>query len=325
MSEREVAVTAELLGDVATRLHGLAAVRVRTSREQLDEDAMVAFIDRADAVITLVADPVTDLVLARCPRLRMVASCAVGVDNVDLDAARRRGVWVTHTPDVLTEATADLTLALILAVTRRVPEGMAMIEAGRFAGWQLNMLLGCGLQGKTLGIIGYGRIGRAVAARAGSFGVRIAVADPNVANDPSVEATSIDSLVETADILSFHCPLTDATHHLLDRGRLRRLKPGAYVVNTSRGPVIDEAALVEALEEGRCAGAALDVYEREPEVHPGLLGRPNVVLLPHLGSATVETRHAMASLAVDNVASLLRGEEPPTPVVRGEHLQRQGD
>ncbi len=320
MTDREVALTAELPGGVASRLEELARVRVRSSRTQLDEQAMVDFVGAADAAITLVADPVTDRVLAGCPRLRVVANCAVGLDNIDLEAARRRRVWITHTPDVLTQATADLTWALILAATRRLPEGMAMIEEGRFHRWQLDMLLGTGLQDKTLCVVGYGRIGRAVASRAHSFGMRVVVTDPGDVDDPAVEQLPLDAALGQADVLTLHCPLTAETRHLLNRDRLFNLRPGTWVVNTSRGPVIDEAALVDALDAGHCAGAALDVYEREPRVHPGLLGRPNVVLLPHLGSATVESRTAMAALAVENVCCVLRGDEPPTAVVRGEGL-----
>ena len=321
MSRYEVACTSKLPGGAEQILEPLARVRVREDREQLDERGLIDFINEADAVVTLVSDPVTENVLAGCPSLRAVANCGVGLDNIDVEAARRRALWVTNTPDVLTEATADLTWALILAVTRRLPEGMAMIASGEFHGWQLDMLLGAGLQGKTLGIVGYGRIGKAVARRAQSFGMRVAVASPSLPDAEDVEVVPILDLLESADVISLHCPLTPATYHLLNRERLQRLRPGAYVVNTSRGPVIDEHALVEALDSGRCAGAALDVYEREPRVHPDLLGRPNVVLLPHLGSATVETRRSMAALAVQNVACLLRGEEPPTAVVRGTPMR----
>jgi len=316
VSRPEVAVTWPLPGKALERLARRFDVRIRRERDPLDPAGLARFIGSAAAAITLLADPVTEEVFAGCPGLRVVANYAVGVNNVDLEAARRRGVVVTNTPDVLTEATADLTWALILAVTRRVVEGDALLRAGGFPGWRPDFLLGTGLQGKTLGIVGLGRIGRAVARRAAAFGMRVAATSrrPGSGAEEGVRRLTLDELLPQSDVLSVHCPLTPGTRHLLDERRLRMLPRGAYVINTARGPVIDEAALVRLLEEGHLGGAGLDVFEHEPAVHPGLLHRRDVVLTPHIGSATLETRSAMADLAAANVEAVLEGREPPTPV-----------
>ncbi|HHQ48620.1 MAG TPA: D-glycerate dehydrogenase [Acidobacteria bacterium] len=313
----EIAVTSPLPGDALDRLARRFPVRVRPEGEPLDEAGLIGFIGEAAAAITLLADPVTAEVLERCPRLRVVANYAVGYDNIDLDAARRLGIWVTNTPDVLTAATADLTWALILAVTRRVVEGDAMVRAGRFTGWKPDLLLGSGLQGKTLGILGFGRIGRAVARRAPAFGMEVLFTSRKPVADGPGRWVDLDGLLAGSDILSVHCPLTPQTRHLLDEARLRRLRPGAFVVNTARGPIVDEAALARLLAEGHLAGVGLDVYEHEPRVEPALLSMDRAVLLPHVGSATVETRSAMAGLAAANVEAVLDGREPPAAVVRG--------
>ncbi len=314
-------MTAELPGGALDRLAARARVRIRHERTRLDPAALARFVGTADAAITLLADPVRAHVFENCPALRIVANYAVGVDNIDLDEARRRGIWVTNTPDVLTDATADLAWTLILGITRRVLEGDGMMRSGRFDGWRPDLLLGTGLQGKTLGIIGYGRIGRAVARRGIAFGMQIAtLARPGgVALDPPARTLPLEELLAGSDILSLHCPLTPETRHLLDEAHLRMLPEGAFVINTARGPVLDEAALARVLADGHLGGAALDVYEHEPEVHPGLLRRSDVLLMPHAGSATVETRSAMADLAVANVEAVLDGREPPAPVVRGNN------
>lgn len=314
-----VAVTSVLPGRAVELLEDRFEVRVHDGPALAGEDELVGFARGAEGLLTLLDNPVTGRVLEACPSLRVVANCAVGFDNVDLDAARRRGVWVTNTPDVLTEATADLTWALVLAVTRRLVEADRFLRAGRFRGWRLDLLLGRGLQGERLGIVGYGRIGRAVARRALAAGMEIAVSDtrPPADPDPPAVVLELDELLATSLVVSLHAPLTGDTRHLLDRRRLGRMRPDAFLVNTARGPLVDEAALVDALEARRLAGAALDVFEHEPEVHPGLVGRADVVLLPHVGSATVETRAAMAELAARNLAAVLDGRAPPTPVVRG--------
>jgi len=314
-----IAVTSDLPGRAEEVLSERFDVRVHHGASLVDETDLAEFFDSAGGAVTLLSNPVTERVLASCPSLRVVANVAVGYDNIDLDAAACRGVWVTNTPDVLTEATADLTWALILAVTRRVVEADRFLREDRFRGWQLDLLLGRGLQDRTLGVVGFGRIGRAVARRAPAFGMRVVCNDRVRPEDldPAVEFLPLDELLRVSDVVSLHCPLDRETHHLLDDRRFRHFRRGAFLVNTSRGPLVDEAALVRALEAGHLAGAALDVYEHEPEVHAGLVGRSDVVLLPHVGSATLETRAAMAELAADNVVAVLEGREPPTPVVRG--------
>jgi glyoxylate reductase len=249
------------------------------------------------------------------PQLKIVANVAVGYNNIDVAAAKARGVIVTNTPDVLTDAVADFTWALILAMTRRLSEGERVIRRGAWKGWAFDFLLGTELRGKQLGLVGLGRIGRAVAARAPAFGMRVAAAGRRELNVPGVESMALDRLINSSDIVSIHVPLTPETRHLIDRRTLARMKRSAYLVNTSRGPVVDEEALAWALGERLIAGAALDVYEREPQIHPGLLTLENVLLAPHLGSSTSETRTAMAALAADNVKAVLTGHPPLTPVL----------
>jgi len=313
-----VAVTSELPGTGLERLAAVHEVRRHPRGSPPSAAELAALAAGADALVTLVSDRVDAALLAACPSVRVVANVAVGVNNVDLEAARAAGVWVTNTPDVLTEATADFTMALLLAVTRRLVEGDRVVRAGAFTGWRPDYMLGVGLQGRVLGIVGLGRIGRAVARRALAFGMTVHAHDPAPPADPGFPVTlfsSLDAMLPTVDVLTLHCPLLPATRRLIDARRLALLPRGAYLVNASRGEVVDEAALVAALERGHLAGAALDVYEREPEVHPGLPGRDDVVLAPHLGSATRETRAAMVDLAIDNVLAVLAGRRPPTPVV----------
>ena len=314
-----VAVTSALPGDALTRLGERHTVRMHPRGSPLAGAELAAFARDADALVTLLADRVEKGVFAACSLLKVVANVAVGTNNIDLDAARAAGVWVTNTPDVLTDATADLTLALMLAVTRRVVEGDALLRGGGFTGWKPDFMLGTGVQGKTLGIVGMGRIGRAVARRAAAFGMAIRYHDRapvRVEEAHGAEfVAELEALLPIAELLSLHCPLTPQTRGLLDARRLHLLPRGAFVINTSRGEVIDEAALVEALEDGHLGGAGLDVYEHEPAVHPRLLDRRDVVLLPHIGSATWAARTAMAGLAVENVIAVLSGRVPPTPVV----------
>jgi glyoxylate reductase len=286
----------------------------------LERADLHAAVRGATAVVTLLHDRVdADFLDAAGPQLRCVANVAVGYDNVDVAAATGRGVLVTNTPGVLTEATADLALGLILMVTRRLGEGERVIRGRTPWSWHMFYMLGTGLQGKTLGIVGLGAIGAAVARRARAFGMRIAyVARRRVHADLEGELEAvrvpIEELLATADVVSLHCPLSEETRYLIDAERLRLMKPTAFLVNTARGPIVDEAALAEALRSGTIAGAALDVFEREPEVDPGLLELENAVLVPHLGSATRETRTAMAVLAARNAIAVCRGEPPPTPV-----------
>lgn len=270
------------------------------------EEDMITILGEADAAIVLLQDPITRRVLEANPNLRCVSNFAVGYNNIDVEAARELGVTVTNTPGVLTEATADLTLALILAVTRRIVEGDQEIRTEKRCEWEPLKLLGASLQGKRLGIIGMGRIGTAVATRARAFGMEILGVR---------RGDSLDELLATSDIVSIHAPLTRETQHLLNAKTLAQMKPGAYVINTARGALVDEDALCDALESGHLRGAGLDVYEDEPEVNPRLIAMENVVLLPHIGSATEEARNAMARIAATNVLLFLRGKEPLHRVV----------
>jgi glyoxylate reductase len=254
---------------------------------------------------------------AGLPRLRAVCNYAVGYDNVDVAAATERGVVVTNTPGVLTDATADCAVGLMLAAARRLCEGDHEMRAGRYQGWEPEYLLGLDLNEAVLGVVGFGRIGQAVARRALAFNMTVLYVEdgaPPIAEDLEgrVRRTDFDTVVRDADVISLHTPLTPQTHHLVDEAVLRRMKPTAVLVNTSRGPVIDEAALVRALQGGWIAAAGLDVYEREPEMSPGLAECRNAVLAPHLGSATVKTRAAMARLCAENAVAALDGTVPPT-------------
>jgi glyoxylate reductase len=279
-------------------------------------------LGNVDALVCLLLDRIDAAVLARAPRLRVVANCAVGIDNIDLAAATAAGVCVTNTPDVLTEATAELAFTLLLAVARRLGEGERLVRSGAWTGWALDQLIGIGLTGKTLGIIGLGRIGKAMARRALGFGMHVIYADVDGHADgdsasigsipgPALRGPlSIDQVFATADAVSLHCPLTPETRHLVNARRLALMKPRAILVNTARGGCVDEAALADALTRRRLFGAGLDVYAREPAVEPRLLGCPGLVLAPHIGSATSETRAAMAQLCADAVISVLRGHRP---------------
>lgn len=269
----------------------------------------------ADALLTLLSLPVGETLLAGAPRLRIVANYAVGHDNVDLAAARRHGVIVTNTPDVLTPATADLTLALMLAAARRLGEGGALARSGEWHGWQPEQLLGLDLDGARLGIVGLGRIGRAVAERARSFGMVITYAQSRAApaeveSQLGARQVSLDELFSDSDIVTLHCPLSPATQHLVNASRLAQMKPRAVLVNTARGAIVDEAALAAALARGHLLGVGLDVFEDEPRIHPGLTASPRAILTPHLGSSTVGARTRMAELAATSIADFLAGRRP---------------
>lgn len=270
------------------------------------EEDMITILGDADAAITLLQDPVTRRVLESNPNLRIVSNLAVGYNNIDVEAARELGIAVGNTPGVLTEATADLTMALMLAVMRRIVEADAELRAEGRCEWEPLKLLGASLQGKTLGIAGMGRIGSAVAARAKAFGMEVIGIR---------RGGSLDDLLAASDVVSLHVPLSRETHHLIDARALAKMKRGAYLINTSRGALVDENALCDALVSGQLRGAGLDVYELEPEVNPRLLAMKNVVILPHIGSATEEARTAMARIAATNVLLYLRGQEPLHRVV----------
>jgi glyoxylate reductase len=262
-----------------------------------------------DGLMLMLSDRVDDQLLdAAGPQLRVVANYAVGIDNVDVEACRRHGVLVTNTPDVLTEATAELAIALMLSLLRRVVEGDRLIRRGERWIWAPNLMLGRGLAGRVLGLVGHGRIGQAVGRLALAHGMR-------VIHSSRSSGIPLDHLLAEADVVSLHLPLSAESRHLIDAAALGRMKPSAVLVNTARGPIVDEEALVLALREGRIAGAALDVFEREPEVHPGLLELENVVLVPHLGSATHETREAMGMLCVEALRAVLLENRVPANAV----------
>jgi glyoxylate reductase len=272
------------------------------------------------AIVPLLSRWVGGTELKYLPNLRIIANCAVGYDNVDVVAAEMRKVIVTNTPDVLTDATADLTWALILACTRRLVEGIDLVRSGQWTGWHPELLLGVELQGRTLGLFGAGRIGQAVGRRAVPFGLRILYAarapKPEFERDTGATRVEWPRLVAESDILSLHAPSTPETKGIVNGDALRRMKPGAILVNTARGDLIREEALAIALEEGRLGAAGLDVYAEEPAIHPRLRAAPRVVLLPHIGSATDDTRRRMVAVAVANVHAVLKGGPPLTPVYR---------
>ena len=261
-------------------------------------------------LLTLVSDPVDGALLDALPEVKHVAQVAVGYDNVDVEACRSRGVLVTHTPGVLTDATADLAMTLILSVARRVREGEQLLRDGRFHGWSPTMLLGMELSGRTLGVFGFGRIGRAVARRARAFGMEVVYCSRSEVPGEDARRVSFEALLAESDVISLHAPLTDETRHAFDSAALAAMKPGSILVNTARGPLIDERALAAALEDGPLFGAGLDVYEHEPAVHVSLLDRDDVVLLPHLGSATEAARRRMAETALRDALAVHRGERP---------------
>ncbi|NIM52332.1 MAG: D-glycerate dehydrogenase [Gemmatimonadales bacterium] len=272
------------------------------------------------AIVPLLSRRIAEPELDALPQLKVVANCAVGVDNVDLDAANRRGIIVTNTPEVLTEATADLTWALILAVARRLKEGQVLVAEGGWTGWHPTQLLGLELNGSTLGIVGAGRIGQAVARRAAAFAMRILYADvsarPELEAETGARRVSLTQLLEESDVVTLHTPSTAETRGMFDHECFNRMRAGSIFINTARGDLVDEAALLAALDAGKLAGVGLDVFPQEPSVHPALVAHPRVVTLPHIGSATTHTRHAMANLAVRNVRAVLAGEPPLTPVLR---------
>jgi glyoxylate reductase len=309
-----------MLPDGAVQLaRSRVRVDIHDGRAPLPKPELMARLKGRQGLICLITDQIDDELLGGCPDLRVVANIAVGFNNIDVEAATRRGVVVTNTPDVLTDTTADFAWALLMATARRVVEADQYVRQGRFKLWEYMVLLGGDVHGKTLGIIGFGRIGRAVARRARGFGMRVlyqdaAPADAATERDLNATRADLPTLLRESDFVSVHTPLLPETRHLIGADALKAMKKTAYLINASRGPVVDEAALVEALRDGWIAGAGLDVFEEEPAVHPGLLGLPNVVLAPHIASASHDTRLKMATLAVDNCLAVLEGKMPPTPV-----------
>jgi len=309
-----VLVTRKLPSSVLAKLHAIGSVDLYAGDAAIAPGELRARLADADALVCLLTDTIDRAAIDAAPKLKIIANVAVGYDNVDVAYARSRGIVVTNTPDVLTESVADFTWAMILAITRRLSEGERVVRRGEWKGWGLGFMLGTELQGKQLGLVGVGRIGRAVAARASAFRMRVAYAARGTTQLPDAHPLSLDQLWNTSDVVSLHVPLTPETRHLIDKKALTRMKRSAYLINTSRGPIVDEAALAWALREHLLAGAALDVYEHEPAIHPDLLALENVLLVPHLGSATTETRTAMADLAVRNVIAVLSGKPALTPV-----------
>ncbi|MBI1962136.1 MAG: D-glycerate dehydrogenase [Candidatus Rokubacteria bacterium] len=285
----------------------------------LTKPELIARLQGKDGLVCHIICGIDDEVLAAAPALKVVANVAVGYNNVDVAAARRRGVVVTNTPDVLTETTADFAWALLMAAARRVVEADRHARSGRWGVWKWDLLWGADVHGKTLGVVGFGRIGRAVARRALGFGMRVLYhdavrADAAVERELRATSTSLETLLPEADFVTLHTNLTPETRHLIGERTLRTMKPSAILVNASRGPVVDETALARALREGWIAGAGLDVFEDEPKIHPDLLPLANVVLAPHIASASRDTRVAMATLAVRNCLAVLAGNAPLTPV-----------
>jgi len=300
-----VLVTRRIPSGVLSRLQAACDVDLHDSQTALAPDELTSRLHDKVGVVSVLTDRIDDRVLRAAPALKVVANIAVGYDNIDVAAAKARGVAVTNTPDVLTEATAELTWGLILSAARRITEGDRLVRSGGWKGWTLDFMLGTELRGKQLGVIGRGRIGRAVAARAPAFGMTAVFAKQDM---------SMDELLISSDVITIHTSLRPDTRHLIDRRALARMKRSAILVNSARGPIVDEEALAWALKERLISAAALDVYEQEPIVHDALLGLENVVLAPHLGSATRETRTAMIDLAVRNVIEVVEGRSPLTPV-----------
>lgn len=286
----------------------------------LSKEEIIKGARDASALISLLSDRIDSEVISSLPKLKVIANYAVGYNNIDIEEARKRGIRVTNTPGALTDATADLTMALLLATSRRIVEGDRLVRERKFEGWKPGLLKGPALKGKILGIIGMGRIGKTVASRAQAFGMNIVYHNrkPLLQSEEEelcVKHVSLEELLKSSDFISLHVPLMGETYHLLNEKRLSLIKPESIIINTSRGAVIDEKALIKALKDGKLAGAGLDVYEEEPFVPQELIDLPNVVLLPHLGSATNEARREMAIMVGRNVAAVLEGKEPPNPVI----------
>jgi glyoxylate reductase len=318
-----VIVTRKLPDVVETRMMELFHTRLAPDDRPMDRAALAAAMATADVLVPTVTDRIdSGLIAAAGPHLRLIASFGTGVDHIDLDAARARGITVTNTPGVLTEDTADMVMALILATARRLGEGERLVRSGRWNGWGPTTMLGQRLRGKRLGIVGMGRIGQAVAVRARAFGLSIHYHNRKPVHpeiEAELEATfweSLDQMLARMDVVSINCPHTPATYHLLNARRLKLLRPHAILVNTSRGEVVDEAALTRILQTEAIAGAGLDVYEHEPAVNPKLLELENVVLLPHMGSATTEGRIDMGERVIVNIRSFWDGHSPPDRVLQ---------
>lgn len=315
----QVSVTSDLCQSAVDMLHKSQQVEITTYRAVACEDELKAALKQADAVVCNLSERISAELLAACRQLKLVANLAVGYDNVDLPAADEMGVLVLNTPGVLDNATADLAFALLLACARRVVEADKFVRAGGWQGWENDLFLGTNVSGKSLGIIGMGRIGQAMARRAAGFDMNILYTGRNrqsveVESKLNASYVSLDELLSRSDYVSLHCPLTEATRHLIGKRELALLKPNCILINTARGAVVDQAALVEALSKERLAGAGLDVFAAEPAVPSELMTMGNVVLTPHIGSATTETRQAMAELSVSGLLAAFSGSKPANVV-----------
>jgi len=292
-------------------------VSVNPFERNLRRAELLEHIKDADAILCLLSDSIDRSVMDAAPRLKCISNYAVGYNNIDVEYASKQGIVVCNTPKVLTETTADLTWALIMSCARRIVESDSFLRSGEFKGWEPMLLMGADVHHKTLGIIGMGRIGQAVAKRASGFGMKVLAYDPSLPEDHNTalwKSTNLQTLLREADFVSLHVPLTEKTQHMIGPGELKLMKRGAILINTSRGAVINESALIEALRQNRIAAAGLDVYEKEPYIPQELLELKNVVLLPHIGSATTETRTAMGIMAAQNAIAVLKGEEPPSRI-----------
>ena len=316
----KVDVTGKIPSGGLERLKTEHEVTAWEKDDAISRSELLTMVAGADAIVSLLTEKIDDELLdAAGPQLKSVSNVAVGYNNIDVPACEKRGVLVTNTPGVLTEATADIAMSLILMATRRLGEGERVIRAQEPWQWGMFYMLGMGLQGRQLGIVGMGQIGIATARRAKAFGMNIAYTrrsplEDNVVKELDAKYMSMDELIESSDVLSLHCPYSPATHHLMSENQFARMKKTAFLINTARGPIVHEQALVDALKSGQIAGAGLDVFENEPAVNPGLLELDNAVLIPHLGSATVETRAAMADIAATNALAILAGAQAPNLV-----------
>ena len=316
----KVVVTGKIPAVALERLRAEHTVHAWEDESPIARDELLKRVAGADSIVSLLTEKIdAELLDAAGKQLRSVSNVAVGYNNIDVPACRERNVLVTNTPGVLTEATADIAMALILMSTRRLAEGERVIRAQQPWQWGMFYMLGSSIQGRQLGIVGMGQIGAAVARRARAFGMTIAYTkrsplDAETAKELNATHMELDELLTTSDVVSLHCPYSPETHHLMNASTIGKMKKSAYLINTARGPVVDEEALATALQQGKIAGAGLDVFEKEPTVHQALIGLDNAVLIPHLGSATVETRTAMANLAVTNALAVLSGETAPNLV-----------
>ena len=315
MAKPKVYSTHQLFEEARKILDSNCDMQYWTDSERPSRDEVLRRVKDKEGLVCLLTEKINDEFLRSAPKLRIASNVAVGYDNIDVDACTKRGVVATNTPGVLDETTADFAWTLLMAVARRVAEGEALARSGNWKGWNLDQLCGADVWGKTLGIVGFGRIGRSVARRASGFQMRVIYTDAvrvseEVERSLNAEFRDMNSLLGESDFVSLHVPLLPETRGLFDAPKFFRMKPTAFLINTSRGPVIEEAALVAALENSKIAGAALDVFENEPFLHPGLK-RPNVVLTPHIASASIETRTKMAVMAANNIVALFKGQRPP--------------